>query len=179
MYQLALKKFNKFRKIRLSEPLNIETLLMAATQDQEKSTNGLKLLTSSRIKALLNDYFSIEISNSNLCTLPQILENHLPNLFRIPQFLVDLISLPEDNWKEEKRCFQSIALKLSSLYSTNKEWEIDEDENSIERLKYTTQHIIFPACKLLFNYPPATFASDQTIIEIANVSSLYKVFERC
>eukprot|EP01080_Neovahlkampfia_damariscottae_P011871 gene11871-5198_t len=179
MYQLTLKKFGKFKKIRLSEPLSIEAFLMATSKDQEKTSQGLKLLSNSRVKSILDEYFSIEISNSNLCTLPQILENHLPNLFRIPQFLFELTSLPEETWKDEKACFQGIALKLSKLYATNKEWEIDDEENTEERLRYLTQHVIFPACKLLFSYPPASFASDQTIIEIANISNLYKVFERC
>jgi DNA mismatch repair protein MLH1 len=178
MYQMCLKKFSKFRKIRLSEPLDIQTLLFSASQDKEFSEKGLSLFNQDRVKGIMNEYFGIEITNSSICTLPQLLENHVPNLFRIPQFLLDIVKIPELHWKDEKLCFQSIAIQLSNLYATNRDWEDDEEE-VLEKSKYIAQHVIFPACKILFSYPPASFASDQTVIEIANISNLYKVFERC
>ena len=44
--------------------------------------------------------------------------------------------------------------------------------------KWTVEHVIYPALRTLF-YPPKTFAEDASILQIANLPDLYKVFERC
>ena len=50
---------------------------------------------------------------------------------------------------------------------------------SIQSLKFLTQHVLFPSCKLLKFSPPVEFATSGVIIETACLSHLYKVFERC
>lgn len=44
--------------------------------------------------------------------------------------------------------------------------------------KWTVEHTLFSAFRN-FLFPPKTFAEDSSILQIANLPDLYKVFERC
>jgi len=44
--------------------------------------------------------------------------------------------------------------------------------------RWTVEHVIFPAARASL-MPPARFTDDATILEIANMPDLYRVFERC
>lgn len=44
--------------------------------------------------------------------------------------------------------------------------------------KYVTEHILYPAIRESL-LPPKPFAHDSTILQIASLPNLYKVFERC
>lgn len=44
--------------------------------------------------------------------------------------------------------------------------------------KYVTEHVLYSAIKESL-LPPKHFAHDSTILQIANLPDLYKVFERC
>lgn len=44
--------------------------------------------------------------------------------------------------------------------------------------KYVTEHILYPTIKESL-LPPKPFAHDSTILQIASLPNLYKVFERC
>jgi len=45
-------------------------------------------------------------------------------------------------------------------------------------LRWVVEHVIYPALRRSF-LPPKWFAEDATILQIANLPDLYKVFERC
>lgn len=47
-----------------------------------------------------------------------------------------------------------------------------------EEWQWTVEHIIYPTLKKNF-LPPRKFAEDNTIVQIASLPELYKVFERC
>ena len=53
-----------------------------------------------------------------------------------------------------------------------------EKTEQTENWKWTVEHVIYPALKQSF-MPPTELESDRTIIQIANLHDLYKVFERC
>ena len=44
--------------------------------------------------------------------------------------------------------------------------------------KWTIEHVLYPAFRT-FLFPPKSFAEDSSILQIANLPDLYKVFERC
>eukprot|EP01027_Heterolobosea_sp_BB2_P019333 GEZU01027142.1.p1 GENE.GEZU01027142.1~~GEZU01027142.1.p1 ORF type:complete len:157 (+),score=24.32 GEZU01027142.1:362-832(+) len=46
-----------------------------------------------------------------------------------------------------------------------------------ETLSWVTQHVLFPCCRLFFA-PPKRFATDGTVVQVACVENLYKIFER-
>lgn len=44
--------------------------------------------------------------------------------------------------------------------------------------KWTVEHVLYPALRNFF-YPPKHIAEDSSVLQIANLPDLYKVFERC
>lgn len=44
--------------------------------------------------------------------------------------------------------------------------------------RWTIEHVLYPAFKNQF-LPPKQFAENASILQIANLHDLYKVFERC
>jgi DNA mismatch repair protein MLH1 len=147
---------------------------------------------------MLQDYFSIrferrslnEQSNKEslwLTGLPIMLDGHSPQPYALPLFLLRLAT--KVDWTAEKPCFQGICKELASYYSelpladadesstnddpTNQKIVLIEDE-----AKLYVQHTLYPVISHLL-IPPKEFASNGTVIKLANLTSLYKVFERC
>ncbi|PNF30145.1 hypothetical protein B7P43_G01268 [Cryptotermes secundus] len=57
-------------------------------------------------------------------------------------------------------------------------FEFQRELDDTPDLRWVIEHIIYPALPLSF-LPPKRFAEDATILQIANLPDLYKVFERC
>ena len=76
----------------------------------------------------------------------------------------------EINWSKEKACFRDICRQTAKFYS-----KIDSSDDS---WKHVTEHILYNAIKESL-LPPKHFSHDSTILEIASLPNLYKVFERC
>ena len=51
-------------------------------------------------------------------------------------------------------------------------------QKTLQTYEWTIQHMLFPSVKTLL-YPPTSYASDGTFVQIAALENLYKVFERC
>jgi hypothetical protein len=58
------------------------------------------------------------------------------------------------------------------------QFEFQREFDDTRDLKWVIEHVIYPALRLSF-LPPKRFAEDATILQIANLPDLYKVFERC
>ena len=99
--------------------------------------------------------------------MPEIIINLQPNLLLLSNFLLKLTL--ETNWTEELMCFQTIAELLANYYGTFN----DNSNISLYELKQW-----YP----LFNdylIPLTIHENDGTIMKIAELNQLYKVFERC
>ena len=67
---------------------------------------------------MLKEYFAIHIdAEANLVALPSIFNGHLPQLERIPDFIVTLAS--EVDWDSEKECFQACARVIGEFYAAD------------------------------------------------------------
>lgn len=183
IYQLMLFNFANFGIIRLSTPVSIKELILFYIElNKEKWTetdgsideivnNMLSLLVER--SDMLEDYFSIVIDNDgNICTLPLVLEKYLPDLCLLPDFLIRMCT--EVDWDLEKPCLDGICREVSRFYS---KISIDEDSEK-NNWKWTTEHVLLSTMRNTL-LPPSKFTQDGTILEIANLPDLYKVFERC
>lgn len=53
-----------------------------------------------------------------------------------------------------------------------------EDKSDDTSWQWVAEHVIMPALRSGL-VPPSRFAEDGTLLQIANLTELYKVFERC
>ncbi|CAL1373770.1 unnamed protein product [Linum trigynum] len=128
MYQQVLRRFAHFNAIQLSEPAPVSDLIMLALQEEDlnsESTDGDELkqniakLNSELLKEkmeMLEEYFGISINSEGyLSMLPVILDQHTPDMDRIPDFLLTLGN--DIEWLDEKNCFQGIAAAIANFYA--------------------------------------------------------------
>ncbi|KAG0720034.1 DNA mismatch repair protein Mlh1 [Chionoecetes opilio] len=116
-------------------------------------------------------------------------DQYVPRMEGLPMFIIRLGS--EVDWSKESDCFEGFARELARFYAVHaeesEEEEDDDDKEDGEAAenehkgrgwKWDIEHLIFPAVKKYF-YPPQHFGQDTTFLQIANLTELYKVFERC
>ncbi|KAI0210070.1 DNA mismatch repair protein Mlh1 [Lamellibrachia satsuma] len=197
-YQLLIFNFGNFGMLRLSEPASIYELTMLALDSAESGwteVDGPKTELAQYVVNLLQgkadmlrEYFSLEISQEgDLCTLPLLCESYIPPLeSALPMYILRLAT--EVNWDSEKDCFETFSRETADFYAVKKDWippsSPEETQLPLEEKSYqsdwrwTVEHAVFPAFRSSL-LPPKTFAEDATLLQIANLPDLYKVFERC
>lgn len=131
---------------------------------------------------MLEDYFSMEIDQEgNLTGLPLLLDKYTPVMEGLPMFILRLAT--EVNWDIEKECFRDFSKECSMFYSIRKQYileaELGEEQDAqANSWRWKVEHVIFKAFRTLYS-PPKNFSEDSTVLQIANLPDLYKVFERC
>ncbi|XP_057453907.1 DNA mismatch repair protein MLH1 [Lotus japonicus] len=55
---------------------------------------------------------------------------------------------------------------------------LSEAETAWAQREWSIQHVLFPSMRLFFK-PPVSMASNGTIVQVASLDKLYKIFERC
>uniref|UniRef100_A0A3Q3FBK1 MutL homolog 1, colon cancer, nonpolyposis type 2 (E. coli) n=1 Tax=Labrus bergylta TaxID=56723 RepID=A0A3Q3FBK1_9LABR len=131
---------------------------------------------------MLKDYFSMEIDqDGNVSGLPLLLDNFSPVMEGLPMFILRLAT--EVNWDDEKECFRDFCKECSSFYSIRKPseeefWLCVFQDSEGNSWRWKVEHVIFKAVRSLFS-PPKSFSEDGSVLQIANLPDLYKVFERC
>ncbi|XP_037295967.1 DNA mismatch repair protein Mlh1 isoform X2 [Manduca sexta] len=183
-YETLLYDFQNFGLIKLSNPLPLEDLLMLGLSAQEAEWNeelgDMKELAQQMMELLLNkramlfEYFSLEINaEGELLSLPLLLNGHTPFMGALPTYLIRLVT--EVNWESEKECFDTFSRQTAIFYSQPNP---DETPESMAMEYRKQEHVIFPAIRRYF-LPPSSFVNNGAILQIASLSDLYKVFERC
>eukprot|EP00985_Skeletonema_marinoi_P027819 scaffold23370_cov139-Skeletonema_marinoi.AAC.12 len=145
---------------------------------------------------MLEEYFSIKVEKRKVLKknkqvsalfitgLPVLLDGHVPQPHALPLFLIRLAT--EVDWSEEQPCFNGICRELASFYAeppiaptNDEESEKNESPDYIDdEAKKYVRHTLFPAISYLL-VPPQRLANNGTAVKLANLNSLYKVFERC
>ncbi|XP_050457163.1 DNA mismatch repair protein Mlh1 isoform X2 [Cataglyphis hispanica] len=180
-YQIMLYDFANFGVIKFSERLSLFDLAMIALDSGETGwteEDGPKDELAARIKELLlekadmmNEYFSIVLDKvGNLRSLPVLLDKYFPYEAEIPLYIMRLAI--EVDWRKEQICFQNICRETAKFYS------YINPKPEAHNWKYITEHVLYSAIKESL-LPPKHFAHDSTILQIASLPDLYKVFERC
>uniref|UniRef100_A0A4W3IC65 DNA mismatch repair protein MLH1 n=1 Tax=Callorhinchus milii TaxID=7868 RepID=A0A4W3IC65_CALMI len=188
-YQILVFDFGNFGVLRLSNPAPLYELAMLALEspdsgwtEEDGPKEGLAEYIVDFLKKkseLLRDYFSLEIDGEgNLTGLPLLLENYIPALEGLPMFVLRLAT--EVNWDEEKECFETFSRECSMFYSIRSQYILDERQvlGSDTSWKWTVEHVVSKAFRTRL-LPPKRFTEDGTILQLANLPDLYKVFERC
>jgi DNA mismatch repair protein MLH1 len=78
---------------------------------------------------MLREYFAMDIDpEGNLLTLPQVLDNYVPNMDLLPRFALDLGGC---NWSEEQTCFHTVAKALARFYAVSRPEGVDEPASAL------------------------------------------------
>ena len=133
----------------------------------------------------------VEIDAAGRClvALPMLVEGHQPMVEALPLFLFKLAT--ETRWDEEELCFRDVAQHLAALYARTPPRSVaaaaeaaaaagegaptPDDRHPATKV---LQRSVFPAIQSALD-PPHKFADDQTVVELACLQNLYKIFERC
>ncbi|KAM6956701.1 DNA mismatch repair protein Mlh1 [Aplochiton taeniatus] len=192
-YQILIYDFGNFGVLRLSEAASLYDLAMLALDSVESGWSeedgpkeGLaKYIVDFLMKKsdMLEDYFSMEVDQEgNLTGLPLLLDNYRPVMEGLPMFILRLAT--EVNWDDEKECFRDFSRECSQFYSIRKQYVLEADpgepqqDAELNSWRWKVEHLIFKAFRNLFS-PPKHFSEDGSVLQIANLPDLYKVFERC
>ena len=179
-----------------------------AEEAKEKIANAAAALVAEKAE-MLREYFGVDVDQRAraLVGLPVLCEGHEPNLARLPEFCLSLAH--EVNWEEEKPCFETCARSIASFYSGHDDDDDEEENvvppgEAVARAgaegaegegggggdsrlagvkggddeRWQTRHVLFPAIarKLV---PTRASARDGTVLQVACLEQLYRVFERC
>ncbi|XP_023681471.1 DNA mismatch repair protein Mlh1 [Paramormyrops kingsleyae] len=194
-YQILVYDFGNFGVLRLSSPAPLYDLAMLALEMEESGWSeedgpkeGLAqyIVEFLQKKAeMLEDYFSMEIDqDGNLVGLPLLLDGYIPAMEGLPMFVLRLAT--EVNWENEKECFGDFSRECSTFYSIRKQYTM-EDVTGVEpkpedqvgsSWRWAVEHLLFKAFRTHVS-PPQHFSQDGSVLQIANLPDLYKVFERC
>ncbi|CAB1425070.1 unnamed protein product [Pleuronectes platessa] len=191
-YQILIYDFGNYGVLRLSTPAPLYDLAMLALDSEDSGwteedgpKEGLAQYIVDFLKKnaeMLQDYFSMEIDQEgNLLGLPLLLDKYTPVMEGLPMFILRLAT--EVNWDNEKECFRDFSKECSMFYSIRKQYILEpepgeEQDDEANSWRWKVEHIIFKAFRTLFS-PPKKFSEDGTVLQIANLPDLYKVFERC
>nr|XP_020453661.1 DNA mismatch repair protein Mlh1 [Monopterus albus] len=187
-YQILIYDFGNFGILRLSTPAPLYDLAMLALDSEDSGwteedgpKEGLAQFIVDFLKKkaeMLEDYFSMEIDQEgNLTGLPLLLDKYTPVMEGLPMFILRLAT--EVNWDNEKEFFRDFSNECSMFYSIRKQYILEAEQVAeVDSWHWKVEHIIFKAFRTLFS-PPKHFSEDGTVLQIANLPDLYKVFERC
>ncbi|KAM5533891.1 hypothetical protein V8D89_012431 [Ganoderma adspersum] len=188
-FQLGLRQFGNFSRIRLDPAPDMRTLVALAVDaeegveesglSKEDVVNHIVDIVMGR-REMLREYFSLGISEDGLVeTLPMLLRDYTPNLDKLPLFLMRLG--PQVDWTAEQECFEGFLRELAFFYvpepllpDANTDAEALEGEKA---MLWQIQHVFFPTMSR-YLVPPKTLL-DRDVVQVADLPDLYRVFERC
>lgn len=202
-YQVGLTDFNNFGTIRFGPPLDLrEVIKIAAEHERDVLTRDggaadfsvadiAEKVASQLIerREMLQEYFSMEITPAGeLRSIPLLIKGYTPSMAKLPQFLLRLG--PHVDWTNEIGCFRSLVREIASFYvpeplpPAQEEGEVAGDgviSNEVKQrrdaVRWAVEHVLFPAFKS--RLVATNGLMKDGILELTNLKSLYRVFERC
>ncbi|XP_066260659.1 DNA mismatch repair protein Mlh1-like [Euwallacea similis] len=181
-YQFILYNFQNFDCYRFDHSKPIKELALSGLDMPDvgwTEEDGPKEELAARISEILiekgpmlNEYFSIDIDSKGvLKSLPILLDHYVPDPLSLSVYLIRLST--EVNWESEMECFESFSRETALFYSN-----VSSDTNDKgETWKWITEYVLYPSIKEFF-IPPKSFAENGAILEIANLSNLYKLISK-
>lgn len=138
-------------------------------------------------------------AEGRLTSLPLLAEGYVPDTDRLPAFV---LSLGRDvDWESEKPCFHTLADALAEFYSLKPpcrllpepasgegrppgddregaESAVPAREDGAQEMSDKIKHVLLPAMRREL-LPPRERATDGTVLQVACLERLYRIFERC
>lgn len=189
-YQIGLTEFANFGEYLLEPKLTIEELLAPLYETNSDLVSMDKVTrTINDNQEMLNDYFQINVQDNRLISIPLIHQDIVPSTFKLPHFIYRLGT--KVDYENEKMCLQEILQQIALLYvpdaipiadpadgggSDARDTEAAENSTRRQLVDRVLEYVVFPLMKERFLVPNNLSSS---IIQIADLPGLYRVFERC
>lgn len=182
LYQLLLWEFENFGSIELEEPIPIKDLALIGLESRRSGwtpEDGSREELAERITnilcdkaAMLREYYALGVDPETKCleSLPLLVENHCPALSGLGNYIIRITT--EVDWDDERAFFETFSKETADFYA---ETPLITSE---EEWKHSVEHVFYPLFKSHL-LPPDKLSRDSTFLELAALSNLYKVFERC
>jgi DNA mismatch repair protein MLH1 len=166
----------------------------------------VEMVTDQLIKSrdMLLEYFTMSVSEDGMLhSIPLLMKGYTPALSKLPRWLMRLG--PFVNWTDEKECFKTFLRELALYYVPEQlpppsEEEVaqlnstqappassngSDSEQEISRqlakrraeITYAVEHVLFPAFRARLVATQGLLRG--SVVEVANLKGLYRVFERC
>lgn len=184
-YQLALRQFGNYRRLRLDPCPPLRTLVeLAVNVERGTEQSGLEkteivdriVKTLVHRREMLSEYFALDVSESgDILALPHLLKEYTPDLNKLPTFLMRLG--PQVDWSSERECFESFMRELAYFYSPASGVWSGDGIGQEKSAAWQTEHILFLALRKFLIAPRSLLDND--VVQVANLPDLYRVFERC
>ncbi|GAA6046741.1 hypothetical protein JCM3770_003144 [Rhodotorula araucariae] len=196
-YQLGLRQFGRFSRIRLKPAQNLRQIVRLAVERASAggAREGKTSLTTEEIvervhstlfdvRAMLDEYFAFRISDAGeLETLPLVLPGYEPDVRKLPLFLLRLGA--HVDWDAEKPCFASFLRELAFFHSPAPSPALalpplpaEAAARDQAKAKHAVQHVLWPALRQ-YLVPPETLVERKAVVMATSLEALYRVFERC
>jgi len=93
------------------------------------------------------------------------------------------INQKQIDWSVEKTCLDGICQQLAWFYGMTAPHALASDPADIQQqsgqeFRWQVEHVLFPALRF-YLVPDKKLADSGSIIQVADLPDLYKVFERC
>ncbi|KAK9240276.1 histidine kinase-like ATPase [Lipomyces kononenkoae] len=194
-YQIGLSDFGNFGVIQLAPALSISSLLKIAVADgdqiSEKQESEIARIVDqlTTMRMMLLEYFCVDVTaEGDIKSIPLLLKGYTPSVAKLPMFLYRLGN--NVNWSQEKECFEGVLRELAIFYvpeslpmpppSVLNSSEAPENVLPLEKrrieLKDQIEKCIFPTLRRRLLATKTLLGS---VIEVADLPGLYKIFERC
>lgn len=133
-------------------------------------------------REMLEDYFSLRITDDGLVTgLPILLQNFPLEYFDAKSFMVSFMSYSTINWDDEEECLFSIAKSLSHAFSAAVISRLT-DTLAFDQIgrEYFEVHLVPLLRDGNYFYPSKSgITTTSSLNRLADLKELYKIFERC
>lgn len=198
-YQVVLAGFSNFGEYVLPDPVSLSDILRPLYEthkDLEPAETVIENILA--MAEMFNEYFQLDFSGGSLCKLPMIIKDLEPSRHKLPYFVYRLGARVD--YSCEKECFRGISKQIALLYvpdridcenldkvSIAKEPQDSEPSTDLvearalalqkrDALNAVLEHTVFPNLKRRFI---ATEPLAPSVIQVADLPGLYRVFERC
>ncbi|XP_040171010.1 DNA mismatch repair protein Mlh1 [Anopheles arabiensis] len=180
-YQLLLFNFGNFERLTLSEPLDLKRLVHAGLDDpasgyteEDGPADELADVIVQKLVSkapVLREYYNLSIREDGfLESLPKLLDNYITSLVFLPMYVIRLATDVE--WEEEQECFRTFSRETAHFFSRIALTKPEKE------YRWELEHVLYPAVR---NYliPPKEMAKNGSLLQLASLPELYRVFERC
>lgn len=181
-YQLGLAHFANFGEYQM-EPTPLREILQPL-YDSKSELEDMEIVIDNimGMEAMFLEYFQLDFRGECLCKLPLLMENVKPALLKLPYFIYRLGT--KVDYSDEKECLKEVLKQIALLYIPNRITMGNNDDEYAKEMfhrdrdydNYVLESFVFPAIRKHFI---AAEHLAPSVVQVADLPGLYRVFERC